>query len=353
MITKGIVERVIDPYKAVVRIPTLDNMEYSASSTPKERLREAIICSISGVANAVALGDVVFVGFEDNDLGNPIILGHLLRSAAGNSSMSLTVKDLESLSTARLPEDTLIGDISYKALKQAILYVNNMPELTPGGTINIVQSTGSSTSAVMSQKAVTDALATKQATLVSGTNIKTINGTSILGEGNVDIKGGSSVNVVQGVGTSVSDVMSQDAVTKALSVKLTKPSEGNADDFLALGVDQQPKWVTPPKTCRHFITIVVHDPNKRVDFWVDSTLNDPIENPAQILPLILRDKHNYVSDFYYPNCSGSYTDGDADSTVVIGSKFNSSFPGDIILFLSNGTSEHLAPGNLYDTVISI
>lgn len=352
MITKGIVERVIDPYKAVVRIPTLDNMEYSASSTPKERLREAIICSISGVANAVALGDVVFVGFEDNDLGNPIILGHLLRSAAGNSSMSLTVKDLESLSTARLPEDTLIGDISYKALKQAILYVNNMPELTPGGTINIVQSTGSSTSAVMSQKAVTDALATKQATLVSGTTIKTVNGTSILGEGNIDTKG-ASVNVVQDVGTSTSDVMSQDAVTKALSGKLAKPSEGNADDFLALGVDQQPKWVTPPKTYRHFITISIHEPNKHVDFWVDSTLSDPIENPAQILPLILRDKRHYVSDFYYPNCSGSYTDGDADSTVVIGSKFNSSFPGDIILFLSNGTSEHLASGNLYDMVIPI
>lgn len=295
MITKGIVERVIDPYKAVVRIPTLDNMEYSASSTPKERLREAIICSISGVANAVALGDVVFVGFEDNDLGNPIILGHLLRSAAGNSSMSLTVKDLESLSTARLPEDTLIGDISYKALKQAILYVNNMPELTPGGTINIVQSTGSSTSAVMSQ----------------------------------------------------------DAVTKALGGKLAKPSEGNADDLLALGVDQQPKWVTPPKTYRHLITISVNEPNKHVDFWVDSTLSDPIENRAQILPLILRDKINYVSDFYYPNCSGSYTDGDADSVVVIGSKFTTSSPSDIILFLSNGTSEHLASGKLYDMVISI
>ena len=35
------------------------------------------------------------------------------------------------------------------------------------------------------QTAVTTALATKQATLVSGTNIKTINGTSVLGSGNI------------------------------------------------------------------------------------------------------------------------------------------------------------------------
>ena len=60
-------------------------------------------------------------------------------------------------------------------------------------------------------------LGEKQSTLVSGTNIKTINNESLLGEGNIDIQGGSSVNVVQATGTSTSDVMSQDAVTKAFN----------------------------------------------------------------------------------------------------------------------------------------
>lgn len=60
-------------------------------------------------------------------------------------------------------------------------------------------------------------LGEKQPTLVSGTNIKTINNESILGEGNIDIQGGSSVNVVQTTGTSTSDVMSQDAVTKSFN----------------------------------------------------------------------------------------------------------------------------------------
>ena len=60
-------------------------------------------------------------------------------------------------------------------------------------------------------------LGEKQPTLVSGTNIKTINNESLLGEGNINIQGGSSVNVVQATGTSTSDVMSQAAVTKAFN----------------------------------------------------------------------------------------------------------------------------------------
>ena len=60
-------------------------------------------------------------------------------------------------------------------------------------------------------------LGEKQPTLVSGTNIKTINNESLLGEGNIDIQGGSSVNVVQDIGTSTSDVMSQDAVRNAFN----------------------------------------------------------------------------------------------------------------------------------------
>lgn len=43
--------------------------------------------------------------------------------------------------------------------------------------------------------ATNTALAGKQATLVSGTNIKTINNESILGSGNIDIQGGNSVEV--------------------------------------------------------------------------------------------------------------------------------------------------------------
>lgn len=59
---------------------------------------------------------------------------------------------------------------------------------TGSAVITPVQSTGQSEVDVMSQKAVTDALNTKQNTLVSGTNIKTINDETILGNGNISIE---------------------------------------------------------------------------------------------------------------------------------------------------------------------
>lgn len=67
----------------------------------------------------------------------------------------------------------------------------------PNHSVDIVYlsaETGRSVEEGMTQKAITDALNTKQATLVSGTNIKTINGTSLLGSGDITISGGSSLN---------------------------------------------------------------------------------------------------------------------------------------------------------------
>ncbi len=65
-------------------------------------------------------------------------------------------------------------------------------------TSAIATSFGSTTSdsKVPSEKLVSDSLATKQATLVSGTNIKTINSTSLLGSGDIQITGGSGGSCV-------------------------------------------------------------------------------------------------------------------------------------------------------------
>ena len=49
-------------------------------------------------------------------------------------------------------------------------------------------------------KVINTALSGKQATLVSGTNIKTINNQSLLGSGNIDIQGGSGGSYTAGDG---------------------------------------------------------------------------------------------------------------------------------------------------------
>lgn len=39
---------------------------------------EASVCGIPGIVNYIHVNDIVYVGFEDNDMGKPVILGHLL-----------------------------------------------------------------------------------------------------------------------------------------------------------------------------------------------------------------------------------------------------------------------------------
>ena len=57
----------------------------------------------------------------------------------------------------------------------------------------------------------TSALAGKQDTLVSGTNIKTINGQSILGEGNIDIQGGSTGTLQPATDTTLGGILATDS----------------------------------------------------------------------------------------------------------------------------------------------
>jgi uncharacterized delta-60 repeat protein len=61
---------------------------------------------------------------------------------------------------------------------------------------------GSITGTLSSQTDLQNALNAKQATLVSGTNIKTINGTSILGSGDIEISGGSGDTFDQSLNTT-------------------------------------------------------------------------------------------------------------------------------------------------------
>ena len=65
---------------------------------------------------------------------------------------------------------------------------------------------------VPSQKAVKSYLtANYQPTLVSGTNIKTINSTSLLGSGNISINGNPSLGIVQGINITGTTAMTKSA----------------------------------------------------------------------------------------------------------------------------------------------
>ena len=71
-----------------------------------------------------------------------------------------------------------------------------------------------------SGKAVAEAVSDKQDSLVSGTNIKTINNQSILGSGNITIEGGSSITVDQTFNPESQNAQSGKAVAEAVAPKL-------------------------------------------------------------------------------------------------------------------------------------
>lgn len=63
------------------------------------------------------------------------------------------------------------------------------------------------------------AVATKQDTLVSGTNIKTINGQSVLGAGNIEIQGGGTITVDSELSTTSENPVQNKVITNAINGK--------------------------------------------------------------------------------------------------------------------------------------
>ena len=121
--------------------------------------------------------------------------------------------------------DNLTSTSSTSALsaKQGKVLNDNKVE-----TSAIATSWGGTTSdaKVPSEKLAKTSLDAKQATLVSGTNIKTINNNSILGSGNLEIQS-SSVDIATSWGSTLSD-------TKVPSEKLTKNSLDSKADASSL-----------------------------------------------------------------------------------------------------------------------
>ena len=88
---------------------------------------------------------------------------------------------------------------------------------------NVVDQTYSPNSEnAQSGKAVAEAVSDKQDSLVSGTNIKTINNQSILGSGNITIEGGSDVEVDQNYNPTSENAQSGKAVAEAVAPKADK-----------------------------------------------------------------------------------------------------------------------------------
>lgn len=112
MITRAIVEEVMTPHKVRIRIPILDRLSYSPMSSDTQDLNIATICSLPNCYMNVQVGDVVFIGFEDNTYYKAVILGHLSRDAMSDTYSDVTFGNVIAKSTATLPHETSIGEVT-------------------------------------------------------------------------------------------------------------------------------------------------------------------------------------------------------------------------------------------------
>lgn len=99
MIQKAIIESIIDDYSVKIRIPKYDKM-YTDGLTYDE-LSTGIICSVPGTNISYSVNDIVLVGFENDEIGKPVVLGLLYTDKESDSSINVpqvsnTLKEVES-----------------------------------------------------------------------------------------------------------------------------------------------------------------------------------------------------------------------------------------------------------------
>lgn len=112
MITRGIIEALVDRTTVKVRIPILNNASFVSGHTSEADLSDAKICILPRCDLNIQLGDVVIVGFESNDLSKPIILGYLYGPSDNSYPMNLVSRSFTATDNAILPQNTSIGSVS-------------------------------------------------------------------------------------------------------------------------------------------------------------------------------------------------------------------------------------------------
>ena len=80
-----------------------------------------------GINNNIKIGDIVFVGFEDNTASQPVILGQLYREAlTKDSEVFLNVTNLTVDKSVTLPFGTTIGNIPFETLWASIQKISDL-----------------------------------------------------------------------------------------------------------------------------------------------------------------------------------------------------------------------------------
>lgn len=116
MITRAIVDSVLDSYTFKIRIPILNRTSSSTVKTSSALLPEAVVCCSPGYSMNLQPGDVVIVARDDTEK-DWTILGLLFTSSMRESTADLVLNDLRVVNAVTLPDNTSIGSVSNKNIQ--------------------------------------------------------------------------------------------------------------------------------------------------------------------------------------------------------------------------------------------
>lgn len=128
MLTRGIIDSIIDKTTVRVRIPLLNNADFVSGHTLAEDLPIAKFCTLPRCDLNVKIGDVVIVGFETNDFTKPIILGYLYGAAENANPVTLIARSLYVENVTNLPENTSVGMITKSELNNLTNSESNLQD---------------------------------------------------------------------------------------------------------------------------------------------------------------------------------------------------------------------------------
>jgi len=164
-----------------VRIPLFE----TAGSVPgkgtylNSSLFEATLSYQPGNLNSYAVGDCVFVVFEDSRMAKPVIVGRLYSGSEGKATDAVNASSLSVADKAVLPGDTTVGGVTVSKL------IQNCDSLNGLLTGKVDKIAGSSL--------MTDAEHTKLGTIantyVTKSSLNTINGASMQTGSDISISG--------------------------------------------------------------------------------------------------------------------------------------------------------------------
>ena len=113
MVTKGIIEKILDNQQYRIRLPLYDSLATVSNATPTDNLGIGTVCTMPNSFIDYKIGDIVYVTFEDNDREHLVILGTISNETVKTvTEPSIQAQNLTLTNKATLPINTHIGNIT-------------------------------------------------------------------------------------------------------------------------------------------------------------------------------------------------------------------------------------------------